>query len=135
MNKLVLDPREGRGIIDFLYGLVQSKRVQATVATVLVSLASGFGLDQELALWLMGVLAAYVAGESIAPSLNGPMSLRFLTVLSTAFSALIIDQFGVQLDPTALVSIGSAIIAILLGDSVRQINRKPKGTFKSVRRL
>jgi hypothetical protein len=138
MVNLTLEPppREPRKIVDFLWSLLQSKRVLATLATLLVSAMAQWGMDQELATWLVVTLAAYVTGESVFPSLNGPMSLRFLAVIAAAISSLVVHWFGVVIDPQVLVALGTALISIILGDSVRQIVRKPKGgRQKHVRHL
>jgi hypothetical protein len=127
-----LNGRQFQNNGDKLVAILQSKRIQTAIIACIVAATGVYGMDEQTAMWLIGVLAAYIAGESIAPSLNGYQSKRFIGVIATMASAYAAKFFGYELDPQLLTTLGVTIISLILGDSVRELKPKAGGNFIDV---
>lgn len=103
----------------FLDAILSSKRVGASIASILVGILGQYGMDESLAMAIQATLISWIVSDSVRPTENVLTSRRFwLVVCSILASAA--ARYGFNLDPEMLMTIVIPIVGWILGDGIRE---------------
>ena len=113
--------RLGRGLLarKFVSSILQSKRVYATLAGILVSALAASGMDEALALSIVATLASWIVSDSVRPTDNVFASRRFWAVVASVAAAAA-AKYGFAVDPEVLIGIILPVVSWILGDGIRE---------------
>ena len=110
-------------------GLVSSKRwFTSLIAGMVATWGGKLGLDDETTSYIVQLLIALIAGDTIRPL--SVLSSRRFWITAASIIGFVFAQNQVEVDPAALQSTVLAVAAFVLGDSWREM--EPKALFEQL---
>jgi hypothetical protein len=104
----------------WLKALLTSKRALAAIASAMVVLLGPFlpGIDQEMALWIVSTVIAWIVSDSVRPTDNVFTSRRFWAMVVGALVALG-ARYGINVDPEPIIGFVMLVVSWIVGEGVR----------------